>query len=113
MPGMSRLTYHPTPSGASGTTESGRLGGRYTSRRTMRSMSAAAAILALGCAWLAAALPPASPTPAPAAVPAATPSSAPAERVESDEYTRYELLAPETAQFHILYEVTAIAAGAT
>jgi hypothetical protein len=33
--------------------------------------------------------------------------------VETDEYTRYELLAPETAQFHILYEVTAIAPGAT
>lgn len=32
--------------------------------------------------------------------------------VEADEYTRYELLAPETAQFHILYEVTAIASGA-
>jgi len=30
-----------------------------------------------------------------------------------DEYTRYELLAPESAQFHILYEVTAIQAGAT
>jgi hypothetical protein len=29
-----------------------------------------------------------------------------------DEYTRYELLAPETAQFHILYEVTAIQPGA-
>ncbi len=35
------------------------------------------------------------------------------ERSETDEYTRYELLAPETAQFHILYEVTAIAPGAT
>jgi len=35
------------------------------------------------------------------------------ERVEMDEYTRYELLAPESAQFHILYEVTAIQAGAT
>jgi hypothetical protein len=33
--------------------------------------------------------------------------------VETDEYTRYELLAPETASFHILYEVTAIAPGAT
>jgi hypothetical protein len=36
-----------------------------------------------------------------------------APRTESDEYTRYELLDPETAQFHILYEVTAIAPGAT
>ncbi|HEY7575083.1 MAG TPA: hypothetical protein VIB08_07965, partial [Thermoanaerobaculia bacterium] len=29
------------------------------------------------------------------------------------EYTRYELLAPGTSQFRILYEVTAIAPGAT
>jgi hypothetical protein len=32
---------------------------------------------------------------------------------EADEYTRYELLAPESAQFRILFEVTAIEAGAT
>jgi len=32
---------------------------------------------------------------------------------EADEYTRYELLAPESAQFHILFEVTAITPGAT
>lgn len=32
---------------------------------------------------------------------------------EADEYTRYELLDPESAQFRILYEVTAIEAGAT
>ena len=32
---------------------------------------------------------------------------------ETDEYTRYELLAPETASFAIRYEVTATAAGAT
>jgi hypothetical protein len=34
-------------------------------------------------------------------------------QTEADEYTSYELLAPETAQFHILYEVTATAEGAT
>jgi hypothetical protein len=34
-------------------------------------------------------------------------------QTEADEYTRYELLAPETSQFRILYEVTATAAGAT
>ena len=46
--------------------------------------------------------------------PTAPPSAAaPGPPVEADEYTRYELLAPETAQFHILYEVTAIAPGAT
>jgi hypothetical protein len=31
---------------------------------------------------------------------------------EADEYTRYELMAPETASFKIYYEVTATAAGA-
>jgi hypothetical protein len=34
-------------------------------------------------------------------------------QTETDTYTRYELLAPETAQFRILYEVTATTAGAT
>jgi hypothetical protein len=33
-------------------------------------------------------------------------------QTESDEYTRYELLAPETASFKIYYEVTATTAGA-
>jgi hypothetical protein len=32
---------------------------------------------------------------------------------ESDAYTRYDLLAPESASFHIAYEVTATTAGAT
>jgi hypothetical protein len=34
-----------------------------------------------------------------------------AKQTESDEYTRYELLAPDTASFKILYEVTATTAG--
>ena len=34
------------------------------------------------------------------------------EQTETDEYTRYELLAPETASFKIYYEVTATTAGA-
>ncbi len=33
-------------------------------------------------------------------------------QTETDEYTRYELLAPETASFKITYEVTATTAGA-
>jgi hypothetical protein len=33
-------------------------------------------------------------------------------QTETDEYTRYELLAPETASFKILYEVAATTAGA-
>ena len=34
-------------------------------------------------------------------------------QTEADEYTRYELLPVETAQFRILYDVTATAEGAT
>ncbi|AHG93507.1 hypothetical protein J421_5972 (plasmid) [Gemmatirosa kalamazoonensis] len=37
----------------------------------------------------------------------------PAPQTEADEYTRYELLAPGSAKFRILYEVTATTAGAT
>jgi hypothetical protein len=36
----------------------------------------------------------------------------PPPQTEADEYTRYELLAPETAQFRIAYEVTATTPGA-
>jgi hypothetical protein len=35
-----------------------------------------------------------------------------ATQTETDEYTRYELLAPETSSFTIYYEVTATTAGA-
>src|SRR4051812_2653734 len=37
----------------------------------------------------------------------------PATQTESDEYTRYELLAPGSARFKITYEVTATTPGAT
>jgi len=40
------------------------------------------------------------------------PASPILERHEGDDYTRYELLAPETAQFRIVYEVTATRPGA-
>ncbi|MGC1105311.1 MAG: hypothetical protein WA876_02125 [Candidatus Acidiferrales bacterium] len=40
------------------------------------------------------------------------PSASPARQTETDEYTRYELLAPDTASFKIYYEVTATTAGA-
>ena len=36
----------------------------------------------------------------------------PQRQTQEDDYTRYELLAPHTAQFRILYEVTATTAGA-
>src|SRR5277367_4708480 len=38
--------------------------------------------------------------------------SATGAQTEKDEYTRYELLSPETASFKIYYEVTATTAGA-
>ena len=43
---------------------------------------------------------------------AAAPAALVAQQTESDEYTRYELLAPETASFKIYYEVTATTSGA-
>jgi hypothetical protein len=46
---------------------------------------------------------------------AASPSwaqSSPPRQTQEDDYTRYELLGPDTAQFRILYEVTATTAGA-
>lgn len=40
------------------------------------------------------------------------PASSAAKQTETDEYTRYELLAPESASFKISYEVTATTPGA-
>ncbi len=37
----------------------------------------------------------------------------PGRQTQADDYTRYELLAPDTAQFRIIYEVTATTPGAT
>jgi hypothetical protein len=39
-------------------------------------------------------------------------TAAAAQPPASDDYTRYELLAPDTAQFRIVYEVTATTSGA-
>ena len=44
--------------------------------------------------------------------PAAAAAPPAAAQTETDEYTRYELLAPETASFKIFYEVTATTPGA-
>src|SRR5207248_5664113 len=41
----------------------------------------------------------------------AIPGPVATQQTESDEYTRYELLAPETASFKIHYEVTATTPG--
>lgn len=47
-----------------------------------------------------------------AAATVATAANAASQQTQTDEYTRYELLAPETASFRIRYEVTATSAGA-
>jgi hypothetical protein len=39
-------------------------------------------------------------------------SQAQTRQTQEDDYTRYELLAPDSAQFRIYYEVTATTAGA-
>lgn len=39
-------------------------------------------------------------------------AQAPQRQTQEDDYTRYELLGPDTAQFRILYEVTGTTAGA-
>src|SRR5687768_1567991 len=59
--------------------------------RAMRSMLAAALVC---CSALSAA------------------AQTPQRQTQEDDYTRYELLGPDTAQFRILYEVTATTAGA-
>src|SRR6185503_20483000 len=41
------------------------------------------------------------------------PAALAAQNAESDAYTRYELLAPGSAKFKIIYEVTAVTPGAT
>ena len=69
----------------------------------------------LSLALLAACAPPPHAVTAAATPPAQPPAQARPEgpEREADEYTRYELLEPESAQFHILFEVTATEPGAT
>lgn len=47
------------------------------------------------------------------AVLAAQPAAAPPRQTQADDYTRYELLAPGSGKFRILYDVTATTPGAT
>jgi hypothetical protein len=47
------------------------------------------------------------------AIALAFPGAAHGQNRSEDEYTRYELLAPETASFKITYDVTAVSPGAT
>ncbi|HEY7213705.1 MAG TPA: hypothetical protein VIC28_03695 [Thermoanaerobaculia bacterium] len=51
--------------------------------------------------------------PRPAPAPSAAAEAREAAPREEDEYTRYELLDPDTHRFHILFEVTAVTPGAT
>ena len=48
-----------------------------------------------------------------AAAPLAVLAQQPPRQTDADAYTRYELLAPGSAKFRIIYEITATAAGAT
>ena len=50
---------------------------------------------------------------APAAVALAASAQSPVFQTQADDYTRYELLAPGSAKFRIVYEVTATTPGAT
>ncbi|MEO7157591.1 MAG: hypothetical protein ABI039_08525 [Vicinamibacterales bacterium] len=45
-------------------------------------------------------------------IPLSAGAQTPQRQTQEDDYTRYELLGPDTAQFRILYEVTATTAGA-
>jgi len=75
-----------------------------------------AGVTAFCAACLALAVPCASPAqtaPQPDSRDAVYLPTATGTQTETDEYTRYELLAPETASFKIHYEVTATTAGAT
>lgn len=69
----------------------------------MRVLVLIGALFCLACAG-----PPPAPT---AAVPAATAAVQETQR-EEDEYSLYELLDPDSSQFHILFEVTASTPGA-
>lgn len=72
------------------------------------------ALLCLGLALLVAGAPPPRAVTGPAAAASASGAGEPeAPPREEDEYTRYELLDPDSSQFHILFEVTAITPGAT
>ncbi|HEY3570199.1 MAG TPA: hypothetical protein VGP73_19860 [Thermoanaerobaculia bacterium] len=61
---------------------------------------------------LAACAQPPRPVAPPSPSPAVRQARAPERPLETDEYSLYELLDPESASFHILYEVTAIDPGA-
>lgn len=71
-------------------------------RRKLAAATAATVLALYSCAILRAQQTSTTPVPAPAA----------AKQTETDEYTRYELLAPESASFKISYEVTATTPGA-
>lgn len=72
-------------------------------------------VLLWACAWrgpLSAQSPQQPPTQSRAQTPAPTAQQAPVQ-TDDDEYTRYELLAPESQSFRIIYDVTATTPGTT
>jgi len=78
--------------------------------RRLRLLAIASALLAARCASTPAPAPaPAPPAPTPA--PTLAPPSAVIREARYDDYTRYELLAPDTAQFKIQFETVATKAG--
>ncbi|HEV7508534.1 MAG TPA: hypothetical protein VGS07_26875 [Thermoanaerobaculia bacterium] len=70
------------------------------------------AVFGLGIFLISCAPPPPAKTAPPPVVAQQTKQALEVSR-ESDEYTLYELLDPDSSQFHILFEVTAITPGAT
>jgi hypothetical protein len=74
----------------------------------MRRLALGVLLAAAGCASQAP--PPSPPTPA---TPTPAPPAAVIREARYDDYTRYELLAPETAQFAIQFETVATKAGYT
>ena len=70
-------------------------------------------LILLGLPVLLACAPPPLAKTAPPPVTPKQEKQAPEVSRESDEYTLYELLDPDSSQFHILFEVTAITPGAT
>ena len=71
------------------------------------------AIVGLVSLLVSCAPPPPAKTSPPPKTAAVAERRAPEVRREADEYTLYELLDPDSSQFHILFEVTAITPGAT
>ena len=65
-------------------------------------------VMGIGAVWALTGRVPAGSAPVPQ-----TPPMAPTNQTATDQYSRYELDPPDTATFHVTYEVSATTAGAT